>query len=68
MLDYEPIPKTHILSVIQKFMMAFLLNAKPMTLEFISKTIHGLMLAPEVQISKSRRLYDVSNGKIFVRT
>ena len=60
----SPQTKTHILTVCQKFIILFLIAEEPkvISLEFASKVIHGVDLPPELQKSRARRLYDVSNG------
>jgi len=59
----------HILQVIQKFIMLFLVpsrifhdNRKKVSLSFAAKVIHGVETVPEdILLIRTRRLYDVSN-------
>lgn len=59
--------KPHILTLCQKFIMVFLVadTPKTMSLEFVSKVIHGTDLPDGIQKSRARRLYDVSNGNFL---
>lgn len=59
----------HILQVIQKFIMLFLVPSrihnktrKALSLAFAAKVIHGVQTLPEeVLLTRTRRLYDISN-------
>lgn len=67
-IGYDKTP--HILQVIQKFIMLFLVPSrihhdnrkKKVSLSFAAKVIHGVETVPEdVLLTRTRRLYDISN-------